>query len=138
MKDIEKFQALYQQQLNSAMEEMPQELLDTFTLESCIRKDKDQKKALYTLIRKKDGVKALLRVTKNYPAEDALEEGKLLEKLDHPAIPKAYAFFSKEDSNYLIREYFTGYTLYDMVKMKGPLSAGDIYTVVLELCKVLD
>ena len=135
----EQFLSDYRQTLQAALpyDEMPGELLDDYTFDSCFRKDPEGKKELYLLRRKTDGAKALLRITADNPDEDALEEAMLLQKLDHPGIPKVYGFLEKDGKKYLIREYIEGRTLYDIVTTGGSLGTADIFDVARKLTDIL-
>lgn len=137
--DIESFLAAYQETLQASLpdENMPEELLDEYSVESCLRKDPHGKKELYILRRKKDDKKALLRITKDYPQEDALEEAALLSELDHPGIPKVYDAYEKEGRKYLVREYIEGRSLYEVVTAGGSLTAKDIFGITLKLTDIL-
>lgn len=137
--DIESFLADYQETLLSSLSEdgMPEDLLSEYIFESCLRKDPDSRKELYLLQRKKDGAKALLRITKNYPEEDALEEAKILQRLDHPGVPKVFSSYEKDGKSHLVREYIEGRTLHDIISAKGCLSAEDIFGIAEKLAGIL-
>ncbi len=136
---LRSFLAGYQKTLQTSLAEegMPEELLSDYIFESCLRKDPESRKELYLLKRRKDGFKALLRITKNYPEEDALEEAKLLGRLDHPGVPKVLFSCEKDEKSYLVREYAEGRTLHEIVTEKGCLSAEDIYGIVGKLADIL-
>lgn len=138
-RDIERFLASYRETLEVSLfdEDMPDEILSDYFIESCLRKEPDGKKELYILRRKKDNKKALLRITKDYPQEDALEEAKLLSGLDHPGIPKVFTSYEKDGRNFLIREYLEGRSLYEIVSTGGSLSANDIFDIALKLTDIL-
>ena len=135
----EQFLSAYEEMLRTSIpdEGMPEELLADYSFESCIRKDPDGKKELYLLRRKTDGAKALLRVTCDNPDEDALEEAMLLRKLDHPGIPKVYAYMEENGRKYLVREYIEGRTLYDIVSAGGNLGTDNIFSIALKLTDIL-
>ncbi len=137
--DRELFLADYHNNLLTSLsaEEMPEELLENYVFDSCLKKDSEGKKALYILHRKSDGAKALLRVTKDYPEEDALEEAKLLNKLNHPCIPKVYFSCEQNGKKYLVREFIEGRSLFDIVSTGGALSAKDIFGIALKLSEIL-
>lgn len=137
--DTSEFNRQYQNMLESAVdaEQMPRSIIDNYTFISCLRRDQQGKKAIYILKRRTDGVKALLRVTHHYPEEDALEEAKILNKLDFPGIPKVYAAYSEGERNYLIRTYVEGRTLYDMIKCSGVMPPEEIYPIIGQLCDIL-
>lgn len=138
MNDIKAFEKQYQAVLDSAIADanLPPALLDQFLVDSCIRLG--DKKALYLVTRRADGARGILRITDDYPEEDALAEAKLLAALDHPAIPKVFAAYEQGRRKYFVREYIEGNTLTDIVKDSGTFSAEDIYGVVTQLCDVLD
>lgn len=137
--DIESFLADYQKTLQASLpdEHMPEALLDNYFIESCLRKDPQGKKELYVLRRKKDDKKALLRITKDYPQEDALEEAALLSELNHPGIPRVYDTYVKDGRKYLVREYVEGRSLQEAVTASGSPSAKDIFGIALKLADIL-
>lgn len=137
--DMRVFLEDYEEVLLSSLQEedLPGELFAEYSFESCLRKDPESKKELYLLRRKRDGAKALLRITKNYPEEDALEEAKLLQRLDHPGVPRVFSSFEKDGKSYLVREYVEGRTLHEIVSAKGCLSAEDIFAVAVKLAEIL-
>lgn len=137
--DIRAFLNTYDETLQEILlnEDIPKEITENYTFESCIRKDDEGKKEIYLLRRKKDNVKVLLRITKNYPEEDAVEEAKLLKKLNHPSIPKVYAYYEQNEKKYILREYIEGNSLYDVVKSRGILNIRDIYKVIIKLTDTL-
>lgn len=137
--DIESFLSSYRETLEASLpeENMPQEILADYVIESCLRKERDGKKELYVLRRKTDAQKALLRVTKDYPQEDALEEANLLARLDHPGIPKVLAAYEKDGKRYLVREYLEGRSLAEIVSASGSLTANDIFDIALKLTDIL-
>ena len=137
--DIEEFLADYQAALLSSFAEdgMPEELLTEYSFESCLRKDPEDQKELYLLRRKADGVRALLRITKDNPHEDAMEEAKVLDRLDHPGIPKVFSCYEENGKNYLVREYIEGRTLHEIVSARGCFSAEDIFGIAKKLAEIL-
>ena len=137
--DIDRFLSSYEEILQETIHDghMPEALTAQYSFESCIRKDTAGKKEIYLLKRRRDGAKALLKITKDYLEEDALEEAKLLKKLDHPGIPKVYAAYEHEGKTYIVREYIEGRSLYEVVKSSGGLRAEDIFPAMLKLTDIL-
>ena len=136
--DIEIFLNSYKKTFHDSLPEasMPEELLANYSYESCLRKDPEGKKEIY-LLRREDKTGVLLKITQDYPEEDALEEAKLLEKLNHPGIPKVFDSFEYSGKKFILREYFEGRSLYEIVKKGGNLGAKDIFDIVLKLVDIL-
>lgn len=137
--DVASFLEDYEKALRDAMPlgVLPEELDVDYVPESCLKRDAEGKKELYLLRRKDDGSRALLRITRDYPEEDAFEEAKLLRRLDHEGIPKVYAAFQQNGAQYLVREYLEGRTLHEIVEGGVRLRAEDIFGVVLKLTEIL-
>ncbi len=137
MNEITDFEKEYRAGLNEAVADadIPPALLSQYSFESCLRAD--GKKELYLLSRKSDSVSALLRITTDYPEEDALAEAELLRSLNHPGIPKVYDSCEYKGRKFLVREYFAGRSLYEAVKSDGVFSETDIYNVAHKLCDIL-
>ena len=138
-REINNFLSAYNEILQDMIpdEHMPQALTVNYSFESCIRKDPEGKKEIYLIKRRTDGMKALLRITKDYPEEDALEEAELLSKLNHPGISKVYDSYEQDGKKYIIREYIEGRSLYEIVKSTNGLSTEDIYSIMLKLSNIL-
>lgn len=133
------FQDFYRDALRTLLAEegVPERLRAAYHFESCLRRDEGGQKALYLLRRKSDGVQAILRVTRDYPQEDALEEARLLEGLDHPGIPKAYVAFEEGGRAYVVREYVEGRSLYEIVAAGGALGVADILDLIRRVAEIL-
>ena len=65
-------------------------------------------------------------------------EKKRLYELNHPQIPKLYAYFEDNNDFYLVQEFIEGDTLFDEVWQKGRFSEGKIKLFLRELLPVLD
>ncbi|MGI6580504.1 MAG: protein kinase domain-containing protein [Saccharofermentanales bacterium] len=136
--DLELFLNSYKKTLHESLPEasMPEELLANYSYESCLRKDPEGRKEIY-LLRREDKTGVLLKITQDYPEEDALEEANLLAELDHPGIPKVFDSFEYSGKNFILREYFEGRSLYEIVKKGGCLGTKDIFGIVLKLVDIL-
>ena len=137
--DVAAFLKGYEENLADELAEasFPEEITDSYSVIDCLKKEDDGKKETYFLKRRSDGLPAILRITRDYTAEDALEEAKMLQRLDHPGIPKVYASFEKNDRHYMIREYIEGKSLDRIIQTKGPLSEDDVFDVTMELTGIL-
>ena len=137
--DVAAFLKEYEESLTDALNSapFPEEITAGYAVEGCLKKDEDGKKETYMLRRLSDGLPAILRVTLDYDAEDALAEANILSHLDHPGIPKVYASFEKDGRHYMVREYIEGKSLDHIIGSKGPLSDEDVFRVALELTGIL-
>lgn len=137
--DIDAFLKGYGEDLAAdvAKASLPAEITSRYEVTGCLKKDENGKKETYFLRRLSDGIPAILRITRDYDAEDALTEARLLEQLDYPGIPKVYASFEKDDGHYLVREYMEGRTLDEIVRTKGTLSEDEVFSIVTELTGIL-
>ena len=137
--DIDAFLKGYGEDLAAdvAKVSLPFEITSRYEVTGCLKKDETGKKETYFLRRLSDGIPAILRITRDYGAEDALSEARILEQLDYPGIPKVYASFEKDGGHYMVREYMEGRTLDEIVRTKGTLSEDDIFAVVTELTGIL-
>ncbi len=133
--DIAAFLKGYEENLAGAS--FPAEITDAYSVVDCLKKEEDGSKETYILKRRSDGVPAVLRVTEGATAEDALAEAKMLQRLDHPGIPRVYAAFENNGRHYMIREYIEGKSLDKIIQTKGPLSEEDIFAVTLQLTGIL-
>ena len=66
-------------------------------------------------------------------------EAQVLLNLQHPGIPKLYAYFTDRDYSYLVQDFIPGTTLAEEVdKHKRIFSEADVRFVLLELADILD
>ena len=137
--DVAEFLKGYEDSLADelSLASFPKEITDNYVVTGCLKKDDDGKKETYLLNRLSDDLPAVLRVTEDYAAEDALEEAKMLSRLDHPGIPKVYASFEKDGRHYMVREYIEGKSLDKIIQKKGTLPEEDIFRVTLDLVGIL-
>lgn len=64
-------------------------------------------------------------------------EANILATLSHPAIPKIYDFFDKNDRAYLVMEYINGKDLEDILHQTRSLPMDKILEWAIDLCDVL-
>lgn len=135
--DLDIFLDSYQQTLQNEVifEDIPQRISSNYHFESCIKKE--EKKSIYLIRSLKEDTRAILKITEDYPQEDALEEAKLLKKLNHAGIPKLYDAFEQSGKKYIIREYIEGRSLQEIIKSNGSLNTRDIFEIVLKLVGIL-
>lgn len=66
-------------------------------------------------------------------------EAQVLLNLQHPGIPKLYAYFTDQDYSYLVQDFIPGHTLAEEVdKHKHLFSELEVVQVLLELSDILD
>lgn len=66
-------------------------------------------------------------------------EAQVLLNLQHPGIPKLYAYFTDKDYSYLVQDFIPGHTLAEEIdKHKHIFSEQDVRFVLLELADILD
>ncbi len=64
-------------------------------------------------------------------------EGAALKELDHPNIVKMLAAIEDEGQHYLVMEYVSGGSLYDVLKREGKLPLERVLYIALDLCDAL-
>ncbi|ACK67974.1 serine/threonine protein kinase [Rippkaea orientalis PCC 8801] len=65
-------------------------------------------------------------------------EAQRLYEFSHPQIPKLYAYFSDNNSLYLVQEFIDGHNLFKEVLQQGQFKQGKILQLLQELLPVLD
>jgi Tol biopolymer transport system component len=70
-------------------------------------------------------------------ADRFLEEGRLLAKVRHPNVVTVHGAERIEGRVGLITEFVDGRTLSDIVRESGPLAAGEVLSIGLDLCRAL-
>lgn len=136
MSDVGEFLSGYSQLLGQQVAaQMPPELLIFFDVE-CSLAQTDTKE-LYVVRHKGDGRRGILRVSKNNAHEDAGAEAAMLVRLNHADIPRVLGFWQVGQQGFLVREYFEGRTLNQVVTENGPLAARDVLDIAARLAKIL-
>ena len=137
MDDISEFLQSYNETLRQeiADADMPPELTERFTFDSCVKQDEGR--AVYFVTQKSDGARAVLRVTDAGCKENAAKEGEILSKLDNPAIPKVLGVWEQDGRGFLVREYFGGDDLKTYVIKHGTLPREQLIDLTLRLCDLL-
>lgn len=69
--------------------------------------------------------------------ENILTEPYMMQKLDHPAIPKVIDIIEDEDSIFIVRDYIEGETLETIVKMYGAQPADKVIEWGKQMCSAL-
>ena len=64
-------------------------------------------------------------------------EGLALKELNHPNIVKMLAAIEEDDEHYIVMEYVSGGSLYDMLKQQGKLPIERVLYIALDLCDAL-
>ncbi len=64
-------------------------------------------------------------------------EGEALKELDHPNIVKMLAAIEENDEHYIVMEYVSGGSLYDLLKQQGKLPIERVLYIALDLCDAL-
>ncbi|MCL5036872.1 MAG: serine/threonine protein kinase [Chloroflexi bacterium] len=71
--------------------------------------------------------------------KEFLKEADILKKLDHPAIPAIYDYFSGTDGYYLVMEYINGSSLKEELTKTGrPFPEEKVIDISLQVCNVLE
>jgi len=115
--------------------DLPPELTAQFSIDALIKQSEGR--SVYFVTRKSDGERAVLRVTEPDSNEDIALEYSILNRLDHPAIPKALAVYDYNYRSYLVREFFEGDDLAAYVRKHGALSREKLVEFTIRLCDIL-
>lgn len=67
-----------------------------------------------------------------------LREARILQSLDHPAIPRFFDCFVEQDKTYLAMELIHGQSLDQLVLQTGPIAPRKAIDWMLQTCEVLD
>ena len=137
MSDVSDFLKQYNDTLRQELTgtDMPAELTERFTFDSCIKRQSGRE--VYFVTRKADGLRAVLRITDSKSGENAAAESAILKRLDHPAIPNTLGTWEYNGRSFLIREYFKGEDLHTYIRKHGALSHDMLIDITLQLCDIL-
>lgn len=135
--DILAFESFYSRLLDSSLEEdaFPPALLSRYRITACLCETGE--KRVYIVSRRSDGVAFILKGTTPERGDSAAREAELLLQLDHPGIPKAVETFTWQGWDYLVRQYFEGRTLDNLIAHSGPLPAGEVLRIGAEVAGIL-
>ncbi len=123
----------YRNQLSDI--ELPGRITERYVLTACLNSGKSRQTFL---LEEKNGRKQVL--AKQSPLsspESLMAEYEMLAALNHPDIPRALDYFEEDGYAYLLREYFTGVTLYDIVERRGVLSEDIAVRALYAICDIL-
>lgn len=115
--------------------DIPPDIKEQFVFESLVKQQEGRE--MYFVTRVSDGKRAVLRVTEEGKAEDIRAEKEILQRLNHPAIPKLMGAWEHRGRGYLARECFEGEDLYSFVRKHGPMSFEQLTGTALALCDIL-
>lgn len=132
MKKKERFLQEYQEQILDSLV-LPSHLTSMYKILSCL---KDGERQVY-LIQDGAGCPAVLKIQPAGRDASLKQEYKLLQGLRHPQLPRPLSYLELEGTEYLIREYVEGVSLYEQVTAQGPLSSANVRAAALSLCQVL-
>lgn len=132
METREQFLREYQAQVLDKLV-LPPGLSEQYRLQACL---KDGERQVY-LVQDQAGWPVVLKLQPTGREDTLRQEYDLLRSLRHPQLPQPMAYLEWEGTEYLIREYVEGVSLYEQVTAQGPLSPDKVRTAALSLCQVL-
>ena len=113
---------------------LPESLKAQYSLLSCLR---DGERSVY-LAQDQAGWKAVIKIQSAGREDSLRREYELLRSLRHPQLPRPLAYISSGGTEYLVREYIPGMSLYELVESHGPLKRKQALVAAKSLCQVLD
>ncbi|GHU73805.1 hypothetical protein AGMMS49992_13590 [Clostridia bacterium] len=81
--------------------------------------------------------RAVLRTASGDAKLRLMGEYQTLRTVNLPSIPKALDFFEEDGSAYLLREYFEGVSLYEIVESRGVLSQDEAIGAITAICRII-
>ncbi len=130
----EEFKAVYLRELATSLS-LPPAVLEDYDATACLASLNH--KEIYLLSQKSTSRLFVMKQRPEALASANEAEYAMLKSLDHEGIPKAVACFTEKGYSYLIRDYFEGNTLEQLVKNRGALSMREIMDISLQLCFIL-
>ena len=112
---------------------LPPGLREQYCLQACLKGGERQVYLAYD----RAGWPAVLKIQPAGREDTLKQEYELLRGLRHPQLPRPMAYLEWEGTEYLVREYVEGVSLYEQVTAQGPLSSGKVQAAALSLCQVL-
>lgn len=132
MKAKDEFLQAYQAQVLQELA-LPPSLSVLYRVWGCL---KDGERQVY-LVKDQAGRQAVLKLQPAGREDTLLQEYELLCGLRHPQIPRPITYLEWEGTEYLVREYVEGVSLYEMVSARGMLHPAQVRAITLSLCEVL-
>ncbi|NLV59698.1 MAG: protein kinase [Clostridiales bacterium] len=114
---------------------LPARLQDEYQFESCLKYTQEQQ--VYKLLRINDHTPFLLKVAQDEAAPILKTEYRFLFELDFPFLPNTMDCFEEVGRVYLLREYLSGETLYELVENQGALPSDKAVLLTLSVCQML-
>lgn len=115
---------------------LPIELQDNYDIMACLKETED--KFIYLVQSNTDSKQYILKVASPSCKEDLATEFSLLKSIDHPGVPRGIQYVRQDGYSYLVREFFGGWSLGDLVNKKGVLPAEKCLVIAIQLCDILN
>ena len=114
---------------------LPDALSENYILFDCLTET--QEKSTYLLRSRSDDSFAVLKTAKNSAREHLHAEYEILNNLHSPVFPHVISYFSKHETDFLLRSHVAGMTVSDFIERNGPFSEAEAIRLVLGLCDAL-
>lgn len=115
-------------------EDYPAGFLQRYELLECVGRGQDGETLLVR--DRTDGSLAVARCVRGGEAAAAGDEGEVLSRLSHPAIPRFLGRFEQDGVRCMVREYMEGAPL-DELTRNGPLGREKAVSIAVQLCELL-
>lgn len=128
------FDEYYSEEL-SRLSGLPQRVVNDYMVLACLSSRPD--KEVYVLRGNSTNHQFIMKRCPQSNSDALISEYGTLMSLEHPHIPKAVDLFIEDGYAYLIRQYFDGTSLYDLIESAGPMNQDEATRLILSLCGIV-
>lgn len=115
------------------IENLPSEIAKTYDIVDCLSAGAVSETFRARAIN--SGIMTILKVT-NISGDEIRREDTLLTELDHPHIPKLIESIADQDKLYVVREYFDGQSLDELLSAGRIFSYAETFDIAQKLCDI--
>lgn len=115
---------------------LPEPIKGEYLITGSLKESDD--KSVYFVSSTSGSKKYILKYVTPYSKEDLASEYSILKSLSHPGLPGAVYYASNDNGSYLIREYFNGCSLLELIRNKGAMPGGRCMNIMLQLCDIVN
>ena len=133
-KDVLLFDTQYARYIKKEVtENLPSEIAGKYEIVDCLASGAAAETFRARAIN--SGITTILKIT-NISGDEIRREDTVLRELDHPHIPKLIESIADHDKLYVVREYFDGQSLAELISAGRIFSYAETFDIVQKLCDI--
>lgn len=129
------YEAMLQQQMEAEFLRLPEAVTSVYEPVALLRQEQDR--CVLRMASKSTGEQVVLSTGRGLYGEALQEEFDVLQRLEHPGIPKALFCTTTDAYTCLLRSWMPGESLAALVRREGPMSFEEALSTLRSLCGIL-